>query len=65
MTWNRRACSLTAAPSSRFRRALQEIKATGAITAATKDALPFEALRNLDDGAAVREQARRFHVIQG
>ena len=47
------------------RRALQEIKATGAITAATKDALPFAALRDLDDTAGVRERARRFHVIQG
>ena len=45
------------------RRALQEIKATGAITNATKDALPFAALRELDDSAGVRERARRFHVI--
>jgi 2-methylisocitrate lyase-like PEP mutase family enzyme len=45
------------------RRALQEIKATGAITNATKDALPFAALRELDDTAGVRERARRFHVI--
>lgn len=45
------------------RRALQEIKATGAITAATKDALPFAALGELDDSAGVRERARRFHVI--
>ena len=47
------------------RRALREIKATGAITAATKDALPFEALRDLDDSAGVRERARRFHLFQG
>lgn len=45
------------------RRALQEIKTTGAITNATKDALPFAALRQLDDTVGVRERAGRFHVI--
>ncbi len=43
------------------RRALQEIIATGAITNATKEALPFAALRELDDTAG--ERARRFRVI--
>lgn len=45
------------------RRALREIKATGSIAQATKDALPFAALRELDGTQAVRDRARRFHVI--
>ena len=45
------------------RRALQELKATGAIPNATKDALPFEALRGLDRTQDVRERARQYHVI--
>ena len=45
------------------RRALQEIKATGAIANATKDALPFAALRELDRTQDVRDRARRWHVI--
>ena len=45
------------------RRALQEIKATGSIAQATKDALPFPALRELDRTQEVRDRARRFHVI--
>lgn len=45
------------------RRALQEIKATGAIANATREALPFAVLRELDDTAGVRERARRFRVI--
>lgn len=45
------------------RRALQEIKTTGSIANATRDALPFATLRELDDTAAVRERARRFRVI--
>lgn len=47
------------------RRALQEIKATGSIANATRDALPFAALRELDDAAGVRERARRYGVIGG
>jgi len=45
------------------RRALQEIKATGAIASATKEALPFEILRKLDGTQEVRDRARRWHVI--
>jgi 2-methylisocitrate lyase-like PEP mutase family enzyme len=45
------------------RRALQEIKTTGSIAQATKDALPFAALRELDRTQEVRERARRYHVI--
>jgi methylisocitrate lyase len=45
------------------RRALQEIKATGSIANATRDALPFAVLRELDDSAGVRERARRYGVI--
>ncbi len=45
------------------RRALQEIKATGSIATATKDALPFPALRELDRGQEVRTRARKYHVI--
>ena len=45
------------------RRALQELKATGAIPAATKDALPFEMLRQLDRTSEVRARARQYHVI--
>jgi methylisocitrate lyase len=46
------------------RRALQEIKATGAIANATKDALPFAVLRELDRTQEVRDRARRWHVIE-
>jgi hypothetical protein len=45
------------------RRALREIKATGSIADATREALPFPVLRELDDTAAVRERARRYGVI--
>jgi hypothetical protein len=46
------------------RRALQEIKSTGAIANATKDALPFPVLRELDRTQEVRDRARRWHVIE-
>ena len=46
------------------RRALQEIKATGSIANATKDALPFPDLRALDKTQDVRDRARRWHVIE-
>jgi 2-methylisocitrate lyase-like PEP mutase family enzyme len=46
------------------RRALQEIKSTGAITNATKDALPFPVLRELDRTQEVRDRAKRWHVIE-
>lgn len=45
------------------RRALQELKATGAMVNATKEALPFEALRTLDQSPEVRARARTYHVI--
>jgi len=45
------------------RRALQEIKTTGSIANATREALPFAVLRELDDTTTVRERARRFRVI--
>lgn len=45
------------------RRALQEIKSTGSIASATKDALPFPALAELDRSAEVRARARTYHVI--
>jgi 2-methylisocitrate lyase-like PEP mutase family enzyme len=45
------------------RRALQELKATGAIVNATKEQLPFEVLRELDRTQEVRARARTYHVI--
>jgi 2-methylisocitrate lyase-like PEP mutase family enzyme len=44
-------------------RALQELKTTGAIPNATRDALPFAMLRQLDRTQEVRDRARRFNVI--
>jgi 2-methylisocitrate lyase-like PEP mutase family enzyme len=44
------------------RRALQELKATGAVTNATKEAMPFEVLRELDHTAEVRSRAQKYHV---
>ena len=45
------------------RRALQELKATGAVANATKEALPFDALRELDHTQDVRNRAKTYHVI--
>jgi len=45
------------------RRALQELKATGAMQNATKEALPFEMLRQLDHTQEVRAMARKYRVI--
>ena len=44
------------------RRALQELKTTGAVANATKEALPFEVLRELDHTAEVRSRAKQYHV---
>jgi hypothetical protein len=44
-------------------RALRELKTTGAIPNATRDALPFATLRQLDGGQEVRERARKYNVI--
>jgi methylisocitrate lyase len=46
------------------RRALQELKTTGAIPNATKEALPFEVLRQLDRTQEVRDRARKYNVIK-
>lgn len=46
------------------RRALQELKTTGSVQNATKEALPREIFRQLDRSQEVRDRARKYNVIK-
>ena len=46
------------------RRALQELKTTGSVQNATKEALPREIFRQLDRSQEVRDRSRKYNVIK-